>query len=204
MRIFMKTIIKIITLIVYPFYLLYGLISIRILQPIHNQLFRLHLKFKGFQVGDGILIGKFVKIRVHKKSKVFIGKNVVIGDDVYIKVKKGAELIIGDNVHINKGSRISSFRSIKIEKNTLIASYCNLLDHNHTYTLLSAPSTKEYECSPIHIEEGVWLGTKVQVNKGVKIGKFTVVGSNAVVTKDVESSSVYGGIPAKKLKGIIE
>ncbi|MDX9705123.1 MAG: hypothetical protein RBT46_05390, partial [Weeksellaceae bacterium] len=159
-----QAIIKIIALIIYPFFIIYKIISTQIGERIYTQLIRYNLQFNGHQIGNSLKVGKSVKFKIHKNSKVSIGKNVVIGDDVYIKVKKRAELIIGDNVHINKGTRISSFESIKINKNTLIASYCNLLDHNHLYTLLSPPSTKEYECSPIYIEEGVLLGTKVQVN----------------------------------------
>src|SRR5690606_20519040 len=115
-------------------------------------------------------------------------------------VKKGAELRIGNNVHINKGSRVSSFKSINIGSNTLVASYCNILDHNHVYDLKSPASTILYESSPIFIGDGVCLGTKVQVNKGINIGEFSVIGANSVVTKNVEPSSVYGGIPAKKIR----
>lgn len=122
----------------------------------------------------------------------------MLGDDVYIKVRKNAILKIGDNVHINKGTRISSFESIRIGDRTLIASYCNILDHNHKFDLKSSASTKEFDSSPIEILEGVWLGTKVQVNKGVTVGKYCVVGANSVVTKNIPNSCVYGGIPAKK------
>ncbi|MBT7051665.1 MAG: hypothetical protein HN978_18620 [Desulfobacula sp.] len=52
---------------------------------------------------------------------------------------------------------------------------------------------------PIDIAEGVWLGTKVQVNKGVSVESFSVVGANAVVTKSLKRG-VYGGIPARKIK----
>lgn len=66
----------------------------------------------------------------------------------------------------------------------------------------SPASTSNFDCSPIEIKEGVWLGTKVQVNKGVTIGKFCVLGANSVVTKNIPDSSVYGGVPAKKIKSI--
>jgi len=39
-----------------------------------------------------------------------------------------------------------------------------------------------------------------RVLKGVTIGDNVIVGANAVVTSDVESGTVVGGIPAKVIK----
>ena len=100
---------------------------------------------------------------------------------------------------IGYGGRVSCFERINIGNNTLIASYANILDHNHKFDLKRVPSTTLYDCMPIDIAEGVWLGTKVQVNKGVSVESFSVVGANAVVTKSLKRG-VYGGIPARKIK----
>lgn len=50
------------------------------------------------------------------------------------------------------------------------------------------------------IGHDVWLGHHVMVMPGVKIENGAVVGSNAVVTHDVESYSIAGRVPAKKSK----
>jgi acetyltransferase-like isoleucine patch superfamily enzyme len=34
---------------------------------------------------------------------------------------------------------------------------------------------------------------------GVRVAKGSVIGANAVVTKDTEPYGVYGGVPAKKI-----
>ena len=49
------------------------------------------------------------------------------------------------------------------------------------------------------IEDDVWLGANVCVNKGVTIRQGSVVGANAVVTKDTEPYSINVGVPAKKI-----
>lgn len=193
-------IIKIIAFLLFSFYYFNKKIIIPFIRLIQSELLILYLKLYGAKIGTNLRIGKNPTIRISKNSKITIGNNVVIGKDVYINVKKNSELFIGDNVHINKGVRISSFKFISIGSNVLIASYCNILDHNHKYDLQSPASTVYYDSAPIIIKEGAWLGTKVQVNKGVSIGKYTVVASNAVVTKNLEKSCVYGGIPAKKIK----
>jgi acetyltransferase-like isoleucine patch superfamily enzyme len=45
----------------------------------------------------------------------------------------------------------------------------------------------------------VWLGYDAIVLPDVEIGRGAVIGAGAVVTKDVESYTVVGGVPAKRL-----
>ena len=52
----------------------------------------------------------------------------------------------------------------------------------------------------VEISDDVWIGHGALVMGGVKIGRGAVVGSCAVVTKDVEPYSIVAGIPAKKLR----
>jgi len=192
--------IKLISLITFPFYMIFRNLIRPIYMILKSENTALYLKLKGGKVGKNFRIGSDSIMKVNAMSKVIIGNNVIIGDDVFINVKNDAKLYIGNNVHINKGTRISSFESIIIEDDVLIASYCNILDHNHQYDLKSPASTVKYDCSPIIIKKGAWLGTKVQVNKGTTIGKFSIIASNSVVTKNIEESCIYGGIPATKIK----
>ncbi|MCA0429189.1 MAG: type B chloramphenicol O-acetyltransferase [Bacteroidetes bacterium] len=46
----------------------------------------------------------------------------------------------------------------------------------------------------------VWIGSEVMIMPGVKIGDGAVIGSRALVTKDVEPYSIVGGNPAKLIK----
>ncbi|MBK9381602.1 MAG: hypothetical protein IPN39_09765 [Chitinophagaceae bacterium] len=53
------------------------------------------------------------------------------------------------------------------------------------------------------IENDVWIGAGVVILPGVHIGAFSVIASNSVVNKNVESYTVVGGSPIKVLKKII-
>lgn len=46
----------------------------------------------------------------------------------------------------------------------------------------------------------VWIGHKVTIMPGVKIGDGAIIATRSVVTKDVPPYSVVGGNPAKELK----
>ncbi|MEG1644405.1 MAG: CatB-related O-acetyltransferase [Alistipes sp.] len=52
----------------------------------------------------------------------------------------------------------------------------------------------------IIIENDVWIGCKVTIRGGVRIGNGAIVGMGAVVTKDVLPYSIVGGVPAKIIK----
>ena len=53
---------------------------------------------------------------------------------------------------------------------------------------------------PIKFEDNVWIGDSAIICKGVTIGKNSIVGAGAVVTKDVPKNSVFAGNPAKLVK----
>ena len=57
---------------------------------------------------------------------------------------------------------------------------------------------------PITIEDNVWLGGGVIVLPGVTIGRDTVVGAGAVVTKDLPAGVVAVGNPARVIRRVVE
>ncbi len=50
------------------------------------------------------------------------------------------------------------------------------------------------------IEGENWIGANVTIIGGVTIGRGSIIAAGAVVTKDVEPYSIYGGVPATKIK----
>jgi len=50
------------------------------------------------------------------------------------------------------------------------------------------------------IGNDVWIGTEAIVMPGVKIGHGAVIGTRALVTKDVEPYAIVGGNPSKTLR----
>ena len=52
----------------------------------------------------------------------------------------------------------------------------------------------------IVIAKDVWIGYEAVILSGVRIGDGAIVGTRAVVTKDVEPYTIVGGIPAKPIR----
>lgn len=53
---------------------------------------------------------------------------------------------------------------------------------------------------PVVIEDYVYIGTRVTILPGVRIGRGAVVASGAVVTKDVAPMMLVGGVPARPIR----
>lgn len=52
----------------------------------------------------------------------------------------------------------------------------------------------------IIIGNDVWIGYEAVIMAGVTIGDGAIIGTRAIVTKDVEPYSIVGGIPAKEIR----
>jgi acetyltransferase-like isoleucine patch superfamily enzyme len=72
-------------------------------------------------------------------------------------------------------------------------------DHDHRLDHPTLPAIKcdDLKSKPVVIEDGCWLGEGCVILKGVTVHSRAVVGSNAVVTKDVPAGAIVGGVPAK-------
>jgi len=57
---------------------------------------------------------------------------------------------------------------------------------------------------PIKFEDNVWIGDSAIICKGVTIGKNSIIGAGAVVTKNVPENSVFAEILQNSLKNLIK
>lgn len=113
------------------------------------------------------------------------GKNIHVGDDFLINYNG----VILDIVPVTIGN------NVMIGLNTLITTVGHPLSPAGRREKLGISE-------PITIGNDVWIGGNVTILPGVTIGDNVVVAAGAVVTKDVPSNCVVGGIPAKVIKDI--
>lgn len=111
----------------------------------------------------------------------------------------GKNIHIGQRVFINSGCKMQDQGGIYIGDDVLIGHNACLLTLNHE---MDPENRADMHPKPIHIEDKVWLGSNVTVLPGVTIGEGAIVAAGAVVTKDVDSNTIVGGVPAKIIKRI--
>lgn len=127
--------------------------------------------------------------------------------DQHMENRYNPSIIIGDNVRIGYDCHIGCVNKIFISNNVLIASKVFITDHLHgdtTKESLALPpnSRKVVSKGPVVIEDNVWIGEGVAILPNVTIGRNSIIGANAVVTKDVPPNCVVAGNPAKVIKNI--
>jgi len=104
-----------------------------------------------------------------------------------------SDVIVGNNVTIKSG--VYLWDGITIENNVF-------LGPSVTFTNDKYPRSKVYpdEYMRTHIKEGASLGANATILPGITIGKNSMVGAGAVVTKDVPDNVLVVGNPAKIVK----
>lgn len=111
----------------------------------------------------------------------------------------GKNITVGDNFMANYNVTILDRARVRIGDNALIAPGTVITTVNHAFT----PKRRaEGICTakPVNIGNDVWIGANVTILSGVTIGDNVIIAAGAVVTKDVPSNSLVGGVPAKLIK----
>jgi acetyltransferase-like isoleucine patch superfamily enzyme len=140
------------------------------------------------------------RARVFGHSRITLGDRVLLlGTTVPVEIAalgKG-RIDIGDGTSINYGTSIAAYDSVTIGRNCRIGQYVIINDndfHDIENKLLLPPSR------PVILEDGVWLGARVIVQKGVHIGHDAVIGAGSVVTRDIPARCVAAGMPARAVR----
>lgn len=131
-------------------------------------------------------------LKVMKKSKsARFHNNIYISNTRNLSIGYDSE--INENVFI-QGAVIGN--NVQIAPNVAIMN----ASHNYNSTSISIKFQGDTPISNPIIEDDVWINRNAIILKGIKIGKGAIVGAGAVVTKDVKSYTVVGGVPAKFIK----
>lgn len=128
--------------------------------------------------------GSYEKIEVYKKEYGFkSGKNIRITGKVYF----GSEPYL-----IELGNDITLTQNI----------YFHTHDGGVWVFRKELPGINIYR--KIKVGNNVFVGANSSIMPGVTIGDNVVIATGSVVTKDCESDSIYGGVPARKIKTLAE
>lgn len=161
---------------------------------------KLWLRTLGMKIGAGTTIPS---LHITWPHQVSLGNNCVLEHDIYFKYdgiwKQGPTIRIQDNVFIGSGCEFNINVGIDIGNDSLIASGCRFVDHNHGMALGELMRTQKATGKGIVIEDDVWIGANVVVLSGVTIGTGAIVAAGAIVTKPIPAYEIWAGVPAKKV-----
>ena len=118
---------------------------------------------------------------IYTFQSINVGKDVYIGSSPCIEAAEttidiGNKVLIGPSVIIRGG------------------------DHNYSVIgrcMYDVKEKKKGDDLPVVIEDDVWIGSRVTILKGVRVGRGSIIGAGSVVTKSVSPYSIVAGVPAK-------
>src|SRR5215204_6572229 len=113
----------------------------------------------------------------------------------FVEWSFGYNLSFGNNVVVHRHVLLDDRGGIEIGNNVSISDYVNVYSHNHDiYDIhnVETPQTR--------IGNGVRLTYHATILAGMTVGDNAMVGTGALVTRDVEPGHVVVGIPAKSVK----
>jgi acetyltransferase-like isoleucine patch superfamily enzyme len=150
-----------------------------------------------------------VSVRLVGKIRLAGGGDVVFGNGVTLVGRivsleflayNDAHIVIGDHTFINYGTSLSAYASIVIGRHCHLGHYTLILDNNEHDARFHGlrPASK-----PVVIEDHVWIGSRVTILPGVRIGQHTTIGAGSVVTKSIPPYSVAAGNPARVIRSLL-
>jgi len=145
---------------------------------------------KDAAVGVGTQIWHQAQVR----EGAVIGRRCVLGKGAY--VDKGVR--IGDHCKLQNG--VFVFHGFNLEDGVFLGPGAMLLNDKHPRAINpdgSAKAETDWVASEGLVEYGAAVGGGAVILPGVRIGRMAVVGSGAVVTRDVPERGIVVGNPAR-------
>lgn len=136
----------------------------------------------GAEIGEGTRIWHFAHIR----STAKIGKGCNIGKDVYVD----AEVTIGNNVKIQNG--VSIYHGVTIEDDVFCGPHMTFT--NDIYPRAFGEGWKVIKTL---VKKGASIGAHATIVCDTTLGEYCMIGSGAVVTRDVPAHGLVIGNPAR-------
>ncbi|MGH2535763.1 MAG: acyltransferase [Candidatus Promineifilaceae bacterium] len=146
----------------------------------------LHAGRYGIELGERTIVMHGAVLHVYNfrdlpHAGIRLGRDCLVGEYSVIRGQGGVH--IGDRVYTSPFTQIIAV--------------------NHVFEDPGRPFVEQgITAQGIVIEDDVWLGAGAIVTDGVRVGRGAVIAAGAVVTQDVASHTVVGGVPARLIKRI--
>lgn len=145
---------------------------------------------------------------IQKGARIGKGTKIWQNSQVLKEAQIGENCVIGHNCFIGSGARMG--KGVKLESNTDVwdlitlgdyvfvgpsVVFTNDLNPRAKYPKLKYPQYGKW--FPILVKEGASIGANATIICGNIIGKWSMIGAGAVVTKDIPDYAIAAGVPAR-------
>jgi acetyltransferase-like isoleucine patch superfamily enzyme len=161
----------------------------------------LKLRFRGRLKTDGFaFVCPGVTLEIGKDAVIHLGRWSWIGHGTKIRAHEG-EVRIGAKSVLGQECTISCFQHVSIGRECIVADRVMLIDFDHGVVEVERPIRHQgiYK-RDVRVGNNVWIGYGACILRGVTVGDNAIIGTSAVVTKDVPDNAVVAGVPARVIR----
>ncbi len=139
-----------------------------------------------------------------KKTRNFFARKIMLSCDKTANIERNAHF--GPCCSVGKrsgvGVKCELYGPVTIGNDVMMGPECVVFTQNHKIENINIPMIEQGydEPKPVIIEDDVWIGQRCIILPGVTLKKGCVLAAGAVLTKSTTPYSVWGGVPAKKIK----
>ena len=167
----------------------------------YARLLRLRIAHPHVVLRGMVFLGKRVELHARPGfGRLELGRWVHIGDGNSLRCHEGS-LRVGDKVVFGKDNTVNCYLDVEIGASSIVADWVYVTDFDHRTADVHVPIKDQgIVKTPVRIGPDVWIGTKVSVLRGTRIGRGSVLGAHAVVRGDIPEYSIAVGAPARVVR----
>lgn len=162
-----------------------------------NKFKRLALDIFVNGICNSLLIHPRYRYKFYRLFGLKIGKGRIRSGCIF----DGNNIEIGNGCFINRKCHFDLNGKITVGDNVYLGAEVMVLSSSHELGDSTQRASTNYDL-PIEIESGSWIGARVTILQGVKVGKGCVIGAGSLINKDCEPNGLYVGVPAKRIKNL--
>lgn len=148
---------------------------------------------------SGVRVSRYSILKANSEYDfpITIGEKTQIMEQVLLCANEGS-IRIGHDSWIGPQCLIYGNGHVKIGSHVMIAAKTSINTVSHNHSIVGIPMCQQgINTAPVVIEDNVWIGLNATILQGITIGKGSIIGAGAVVTKDIPPYSIAVGTPAR-------
>lgn len=190
---------------------------------LHSLLMRAALRLRGVRVGrgveirgvpslkirgraghivieDGVSILGDIDLRNREEGRIIFRQGAVIeGGCRFVAAREGV-IEIGQGTSIGTGAILNAGSDVRVGRRCTFAARVNINSSEHLHARNTPIKDQGFVHAPVVLGDDCWIGVNVTITQGVTLAQGSIVGANAVVTRDTDPYSINVGVPARKLR----
>lgn len=146
----------------------------------------------------GAFFGHWFRVRLARYMLRRCGNGIRVAPGA--RFGSGAFVTLGNNSNLSRNCWLLG--DVTIGDNVVMAPDVFIITSNHAFHSTEKPIIVQgqEDMRPVVIGDDVWIGTRVIILPGIKVGSHSIIGAGSVVTKDIPEWAIAAGNPARVIK----